>query len=65
MGKEIPVWAIDARFLGYASNFVEAKAMQLASLPDHIKQYYAGISAEGDPLFDLGFVKGLGVRNVD
>lgn len=47
---EIEVFGINARYLGVAGSFGEAKRMQQDSLPDDLKPLYAGIQ-DGGPLF--------------
>lgn len=47
---EIEVYGLDAKYLGTAVSFGEAKRMQQASLPDDLKEAYAGIQ-NGSPLF--------------
>lgn len=47
---ELEVFGINATYLGVASSFGEAKRMQQASLPDDLKEAYAGYQ-DGLPLF--------------
>lgn len=49
--REFAVYAYNGAYLGTASNFRDAKAMQLASLPDDLRDAYAGIGSEGYPVF--------------
>ena len=50
MALEIEVYGINAKRLGTASSFGEAKRMQQDSLPDDLRDAYAGIH-DGGPLF--------------
>lgn len=45
------VYGLQAKYLGEARGFGEAKRMQLASLPDDLKDAYAGVSHTFAPLF--------------
>jgi hypothetical protein len=47
---EIEVYGIQAKRLGVARSFGEAKRMQQDSLPEDLKPAYAGIQ-DGGPLF--------------
>lgn len=52
---ELEVFGIEAKYLGTARSFGEAKRMQQDSLPDDLKAAYAGYS-EGMPLFYSEFM---------
>ena len=47
---EIQVFGMNG-YLETASSFGEAKTMQLADLPEELREHYAGIGSEGQPLF--------------
>ena len=47
----IDIYGIDGIYLGSYRTFGEAKLVQEASLPDDLKEHYAGVGAEGTPLF--------------
>jgi hypothetical protein len=51
----LEVYGINSVYLGEASNFGEAKRMQKASLPDDLKEVYAGYH-DGGPLFYSEFL---------
>jgi len=52
---QLEVFGINARYLGQARSFGEAKRMQQDSLPDDLKAAYAGYQ-EGAPLFYREFL---------
>lgn len=47
---EIEVYGLNARYIGVANSFGQAKRMQQEALPDDLKPLYAGIQ-DGGPLF--------------
>lgn len=47
----IYVQGFNGNTLGSARNFVQAKHMQLATVPEDLRPYYGGIGTEGQLLF--------------
>ena len=47
----ITVLGMRGVYLGEAASFGEAKTMQLADLPEELREHYAGIGYEGQVLF--------------
>ena len=48
---EIEVYGMKGLHLGTVTSFGKAKDMQLADLPEELREHYAGIGSEGQPLF--------------
>ena len=47
----ISVFGLRGAYLGEAASFGDARKMQEASLPEELREAYAGIGVEGQPLF--------------